>query len=84
MRDHLGFFASFFQSAVSSAVSNMADAVEGSGLRVGRRRRARRWSERSSSRQAVVGPGGVQGGEDYYMVPPERALVPVTAYARRD
>lgn len=77
MRDHLGLFAGFFQSAMSS----MAAAVEGGGLRVGSRRRTRRWSERGG---AGARPAGASGGDGYYLVPPERALVPVAASLRRD
>jgi len=76
----MGFFADFFKAAVN----NMANAVEGTGegAKVGRRQRAQRWYERNAAsaaaRRSLDGVGG-----DYYMVPPERALVPLTVYAQK-
>eukprot|EP00775_Hariotina_reticulata_P004234 gene4234-4483_t len=77
LKDHLGFFAGFFQAAVQS----MASTVEGSGsdLKVGRRKRASRWNQRNDVPRTA---GFVDGGADYFMVPPERALVPITVYAQ--
>lgn len=87
LQDHLGFFAGFFRQTLN----NMAEAVEGSGsdLRVGRRRRAQRWNERNgtsgTNRGMVTNGVDVEvGGGDYFLVPPERALVPVTVYAQKD
>lgn len=72
LREHMGFFAQFF----TAAVDNMMNNVEGtSGLRVGQRKRSQRWDARASPPPS---------GGDYYLVPPERALVPVTVYAARD
>lgn len=75
----MGFFASFFRAAVNE----MNNAVEGTGegARVGRRQRSQRWYERNAAtttaRSSIEGAGG-----DYYLVPPERALVPITVYAQ--
>lgn len=80
LREHMGFFADFFKAAVN----NMVSAVEGSGegVRVGRRQRSQRWYERNAA--AAAAQRSIQGGAgDYYMVPPERALVPVTVYAQK-
>jgi hypothetical protein len=78
LRDHLGFFAGFFQAAVQS----MASTVEGTGsdLRVGKRKRSSRWNQRNEGGLRTA--GYVDGGADYFMVPPERALVPITVYAQ--
>lgn len=82
LQDHLGFFARFF----STAINNMQEAVEGSGsdLKVGNRKRTQRWSERSGSGRGYISEGAVVGGGDYFLVPPERALVPVTVYQQQD
>jgi hypothetical protein len=47
---------------------------------VGKRRRASgtRWQDRMATQAEVYFPED-SGSEDYYLVPPERALVPVTA-----
>eukprot|EP00879_Flechtneria_rotunda_P018618 GHRR01019537.1.p1 GENE.GHRR01019537.1~~GHRR01019537.1.p1 ORF type:complete len:351 (+),score=110.29 GHRR01019537.1:388-1440(+) len=75
MQQHMGFFAQFFQQAVNT-VSNAVDG-DGSDLKVGNRKRAQKWFERGEP-----APVAAIGG-DYYMVPPERALVPATVYAAR-
>jgi hypothetical protein len=82
LQDHLGFFARFF----TSAINNMSQAVEGSGadLKVGRRKRNTRWNQRSGSGRGYISEGAVAGGGDYFLVPPERALVPVTVYQQQD
>jgi hypothetical protein len=82
LQDHLGFFAQFFKSAINKA----AEAVEGTGadLKVGRRKRTQRWSERSGSGRGYISEGAAAGGGDYFLVPPERALVPVTVYQQQD
>lgn len=71
LQQNMGFFASFF----SAAVETMYSTVQGTGedLKVGRRKRAQRWEQRDSR------PRGSLGG-DYFMVPPDRALVPITVY----
>jgi hypothetical protein len=71
LKDNFGFFAGFFKQAMQ----NMATAVEGTGedLKVGRRKRAQRWNQRNSD-----------GGGEYFLVPPERALVPITVYAQKE
>eukprot|EP00878_Enallax_costatus_P000241 GHUV01000305.1.p1 GENE.GHUV01000305.1~~GHUV01000305.1.p1 ORF type:complete len:287 (+),score=61.61 GHUV01000305.1:1160-2020(+) len=73
LKDNFGFFAGFFRQAVQ----NMATAVEVSeeNLRVGRRKRVQRWNQRN---------GASGGGGEYFLVPPERALVPVTVYAAKE
>lgn len=73
LKDNFGFFAGFFRRAVE----NMATAVDGSdeNLRVGRRKRVHRWNQRD----AAAGGGG-----EYFLVPPERALVPVTVCAAKE
>jgi hypothetical protein len=80
LREHMGFFASFFKAAVNE----MVNAVEGTGegTRVGRRQRAQRWYERNAASAAAHRSLEGSGG-DYYMVPPERALVPVAVYAQK-
>lgn len=64
LRTNLGFFAHFFKGAIQS----MESAVYGTGedLKVGQRKRSARWQERERA---------ASGGSDYYLVPPERALV---------
>jgi hypothetical protein len=73
MQQHMGFFASFF----SAAMDSMYSAVQGTGedLKVGKRKRAQRWQQRDNSSSSR---GELGGG--YYMVPPDRALVPITVY----
>lgn len=79
LKDHMGFFANFFKAAVNE----MASVVQGTGegVRVGRRQRSQRWYERNASSSPQRSLDDVAG--DYYMVPPERALVPMTVYAQR-
>jgi hypothetical protein len=74
----MGFLASFF----ASAMDQMAAAVNGAGedLKVGQRKRAQRWQQRVQERQRAA----AAGGGDYYLVPPDRALVPVTVYQRME
>jgi hypothetical protein len=81
MKEHMGFFASFF----TSAMDQMAAAVNGTGgdLKVGQRKRAQRWQQRSQEGQARRG-AAAGGGGDYFLVPPDRALVPVTVYQRME
>lgn len=57
----------------------MDEAVNGNGddLLVGRRKRRVRWDMREDAAQGSP----TSSGEDYYMVPPERALVPMSVYA---
>jgi hypothetical protein len=79
LKEHMGFFANFFKAAVNE----MASVVDGNGegVRVGRRQRAQRWYERNSPASTPMRSLEDVSG-DYYMVPPERALVPITVYAK--
>jgi hypothetical protein len=80
LKEHMGFFANFFKQAVNEMVSTVQG--NGEGVRVGRRQRAQRWYERNGSTPSPQRSLDDLGG-DYYMVPPERALVPMTVYAQR-
>jgi hypothetical protein len=83
MKEHMGFFASFF----TSAMNQMASAVYGDGedLKVGRRKRAQRWQQRAAEQDLARRRGlDGAGGADYFLVPPDRALVPVTVYQQME
>lgn len=78
LKEHMGFFANFFRAAVNEVINTVEG--NGEGVRVGRRQRTQRWYERgaASPQRSLEDVAG-----DYYMVPPERALVPATVYAQR-
>jgi hypothetical protein len=78
MRANLGFFAGFFQQAMSQVASTVGD--EGS-LRVGGRKRSVRWDARDAAAAAAAAAAAGGGGAGYFLVPPERALVPMSVYA---
>jgi hypothetical protein len=81
LKEHMGFFANFFKAAVNEVISTVEG--NGEGVRVGRRQRAQRWYERGGSATPSPQRSLEDVSGDYYMVPPERALVPVTVYAQR-
>lgn len=80
LKEHMGFFANFFKAAVNEVISTVEG--NGEGVRVGRRQRAQRWYERGSAPPSPQRSLDDVSG-DYYMVPPERALVPMTVYAQK-
>eukprot|EP00877_Chromochloris_zofingiensis_P008151 jgi/Chrzof1/358/Cz01g13010.t1 len=78
LQQHLGFFANMFTAAMGNAFGAMDQAVHGDGsdLKVGKRRRKTKWHARDQpAGQSIDAPG-----EDYYLVPPDRALVPIAVY----
>ncbi|GBF99059.1 hypothetical protein Rsub_11830 [Raphidocelis subcapitata] len=74
LREHLGWFAPMFKAALSS----MESVVHGNGedLKVGKRRRAAgtRWQDRLETEAEILYPED-SGSDEYFLVPPERALV---------
>ncbi len=71
LKQNFGWFAEFFTDAIQSA----AFTKEG---RVGKRKRAAKWTEREKAQDAERQRAGGNG----YSVPLERALVPISVYAR--